>query len=261
MKKYTEEKLLINNFIKYESSIKGTFEINDFSNFDFGSLENYPIEFCKCTNGFDPDNTALVKAILLLVCHSNGLKMDMELRGDTMNSFSTVFRNKNIIEDVDLRRYFEEAKVEMLSSYYKIGNFILLPNDKISGPKTMNLNTYRGTQQKDYFIYFLKTIEKNFNNMPNLQEFGGKNENWNKLFENNNDYFSKFGTMENGYANFMKKNTLQCYSEYKFKPNKSIKSLLEKEFVEYSVEYSKISCNMINMRTKEIIGLLKKAMK
>ena len=132
----------------------------------------------------DPDNSWLARCILFCLYRDkiSGLKDVHQIgtgrnyRGDTMNSFNTLFRWRKVEpgDDVTPLGGTKKLVIERLQNvlgdetyklfcdkidgffhiYHRIGNFILLPNQSIERD---TLNTYRGKSRKfqDFFDLFL----------------------------------------------------------------------------------------------------------
>lgn len=125
-------------------------------------------EWLKCPGrSFDCDDTDLARAVYREVW-----KLEFpEFRGDTMNSFRTIFGRERFTRDVcDVPRVYAgsaadrrfgipsdlQKRIQVFwGDYHTIGNFIPLPNKRVNG-KT--LNTYRSGIWKDYFPPFLQAV-------------------------------------------------------------------------------------------------------
>jgi len=117
---------------------------------------------------FDCDDCELSRAICREVW---GLEAP-DFRGDTMNSFRTVFGRERIATDVtdvpwaydgsaaderfELPKELKDGIRDFNWMYHTIGNFIPLPNVKVDGK---SLNTYRSGVWKDYFGSFLAAVK------------------------------------------------------------------------------------------------------
>lgn len=125
-------------------------------------------EWLKCPGrSFDCDDTDLARAVYREVW-----KLAFpEFRGDTMNSFRTIFGRERFTRDVcDVPRVYVGSAADrrfripsdllkriqvFWEDYHTIGNFIPLPNKMVNG-KTFN--TYRSGIWKDYFPSFLQAL-------------------------------------------------------------------------------------------------------
>lgn len=139
--------------------------------FDLAQLQGDRFGAAKGSS-FDCDDTILTRSILALVFEDAwpGLSLksieNRTYRGDTMNSFNTLFGApegdsfKGLLkfdapEDIVIRvrRFYAQ--------YHTIGNMVVLPN-RFVGRQTFNL--YRGTHGiwHDYFDYFLSALQTYF---------------------------------------------------------------------------------------------------
>ena len=126
-------------------------------------------DWLKCQGrSFDCDDVELARAVYREVW---GLEAP-EFRGDTINSFRTMFGRERITHEVvdvswayigsaaDRRFGLPPDLLDRIRlfwvNYHTIGNFLPLPNKKVNG-KT--LNTYRAGIWKDYFPSFLRAVK------------------------------------------------------------------------------------------------------
>ncbi len=133
----------------------------------------------------DPDNTWLTRYILFYLCRNHvdelqnvdQIGIGKDYRGDTMNSFNTLFRwwldeqddeknptrkknkqyaRKRLQSVLGREKYLDfYAKINHFHhTYHKIGNFILLPNKTVNRTR---LNNARGFNRElqDFFDLFL----------------------------------------------------------------------------------------------------------
>ncbi|MBR1620184.1 hypothetical protein IJ674_09870 [bacterium] len=124
-------------------------------------------------------------------------------RGDTLNTYSTLFGSLNQgYGDYFMKYGIEDSRVEIFRrKYVTIGNFMLLPAISIQldpdKRKWDSINTYRGMSERyrDFFDLFLyKFINKlDFNQWRDLEE--------------TKNYFS----VMNDNKKFIEKNILECY--------------------------------------------------
>jgi len=148
--------------------------------FDFLELKHSKVYGCP-GRGFDCDDTNLARAIYALVwggtfkdltSHNQG--RGMPYRGDTMNSFHTMF-GRELKDSPGLFAGFEkyapdDAFRERVKTfhrrYHSIGNFVVLPNLPVDNGDTINL--YRGTHPawRDYFDRFLIHLDRCFCDSP-----------------------------------------------------------------------------------------------
>lgn len=177
MKEYDcEAKKLLRQFTAEKLDGK----LEKLKDFDFLELKHSKVYGCP-GRGFDCDDTNLARAIYALVWgdsfkdltfHNQG--RGMPFRGDTMNSFHTMFGRelKNSpglfagVEKYAPTDIFREQVKEFHRRYHSIGNFVVLPNFPIDNGDTINL--YRGTHPawRDYFDRFLIHLGRCFCNAP-----------------------------------------------------------------------------------------------
>lgn len=260
---------LLNNFVsKYLNN-----DIDRLKHFNFSLLESDK-EFGNSDGYFDEDDSKIAKAIYCLVWQTNLPDLKIEnigseklYRGDTLNTFNTLFGKKNelgkfmgvdkfSIQDTDFHKLIEDFHKRYLS----IGNFILLPN--ISAPKTHSptINTYRGIcSWRDYFDKFLTELNLCYQNSDK------KDESLSELFNLNNFYFSHIETMDK----FNKINFLSPY----FENDKTIKALFSpylyhwqmknisdeyrNRYISFSKNYISKVLEIIDYRADIIISILK----
>jgi hypothetical protein len=154
----------------------------------------------------------------------------MLFRGDTMNSFRTLFGHEIIPKDIcvtggdgvqgfkGLRRFGVDEELfdkvhEFWYTYHSIGNFLPLPNAKVCG-KT--INTYR-TVWYDYFDAFLGNlhacltgdVEVSDNGRPSLP----------KLVEANSFFWDRYRG-EDGWESFVREFMLEGYCDGYLRPRK-----------------------------------------
>ena len=127
-------------------------------------------DWLKCQGrSFDCDDVELARTVYREVW---GLETP-EFRGDTMNSFRTMFGRERITHEVvdvswayigsaaDRRFDLPPDLLDRIRlfwvNYHTIGNFLPLPNKKVNG---VTLNTYRAGIWKDYFPSFLQAVRR-----------------------------------------------------------------------------------------------------
>ena len=165
---------LVNDFIdKYLAG-----DLMKLKNFDFRELADDTHFGCQDKQYFDCDNTSLSQAIYALVWQDVfpylelcNIGYNKAYRGDTMNTFHTVFGRVN---ENDSSRYdgldkfapIDDAVYDRVRLFHReihtIGNYVVLPNYcmRIAGEK-ITINKYRGCHEKwhDYFDQFLMGLE------------------------------------------------------------------------------------------------------
>ena len=142
-------------------------DINNFRTFDFKSLKN-SAKYGAPGENFDCDDTLLMRAIYTVLWGSEfpGLSMEQptagrRYRGDTMNSFHTMFGREIAgkpgffagVEKYAPSEEFRERVRRFGKLCSNLGNYILLPHWYACGT---TLNFYRGTNEwHDFFDRFL----------------------------------------------------------------------------------------------------------
>ena len=167
-------KHLINDFV--EERLQG--DLSKLACFDFAQLRG-DRKYGSCSgNLFDCDNTNLANAIYLLVFDGVWIDISQETlenglyRGDTINTFNTIFGKPIAVGGfAGLNRFeFDEALLQRVwkfhSQYHTIGNFMVLPNARISGH---TLNTFRGSyhQWRDYIDKFVGALHQQLTESQN----------------------------------------------------------------------------------------------
>ncbi len=177
-------------------------EIAKWKDYDCRELEHSDVFGCPGRN-FDCDDSNLIRAVYLLLwgdsfpgCSTSAIGRGKPYRGDTMNTFHTLFGRP--IEDkpgfyAGLEKYapddeLRERAGKFHTHCHTIGNYILLPNLP-EGRLTLNL--YRGTNDwKDFFDRFLIQLGLCLQNKPGRDEFLAK------LIGNNRFFFDKISLPE-----------------------------------------------------------------
>ena len=134
----------------------------------FSELNGTRYGRCSGMSEFDCDNTVLANAIYVLLWGGRGNifpELTMEnvgrgkaFRGDTMNSFNTVFGKYDSTIDLWEKYGMGEQVDSFQKKYHTIGNFIVLPNRATPGIDTLNM--YRGRTWGDFFDRFLIELDK-----------------------------------------------------------------------------------------------------
>ncbi|HBI94446.1 MAG TPA: hypothetical protein DDY58_19570 [Terrisporobacter glycolicus] len=287
-KKYREEQfyrqsiILINDFIN--NTLNG--EIERLKTYYFDDLKgNLKYSYPKCENIsgwiFDCDDTVLARAIYCVIWgYIFELKVDnigpwnkktgkKIYRGDTMNSFNTLFGNSNsgifayrarfygLDEDIAIWQNI----IRFRYKYHTIGNFIVIPNKG-------NINGVRGRKLKDYFDLFLLDIyEYKKNNVCKLKEQFDKNSFYKDFSMNSikeifflEDYFK--GEIPKEFINTSKdaRYKITRSKEERIKREKSkgkIDYFLEEEYKKLVHSYLAKSEQVIDNRADKIIKILK----
>ncbi len=173
----------------------------------------------------DPDDYLIVRAVMYLIWKEKLPELSFEdigtgrkYRGDTLNSFRTLFGRDSSIQD---KYGFDDRISEKVETFRKryltIGNFILLPNRSVEIftpcknciPKTstFTLNNWRGSAYGsglfDYFDQFLIELNECFNGEKNHNDF------LNQLLQENDFYFGRL--KEEKMQDFVRLNYLGAY--------------------------------------------------
>ncbi len=161
---------LVRAFVK--ERLGGNF--SDFATFDFRQLKDDAKYGNVPGQNFDCDDTQLAKAVYVLVWGNvfpdltlPNIGRSKKYRGDTMNTFHTVFgreipgnpghyRGRESYRPNETIRQIAREFQRMVSN---LGNFVVLPNRQDKDRQTINL--YRGGHDvwHDFFDSFLKGLE------------------------------------------------------------------------------------------------------
>lgn len=139
-------------------------DINNFVTYDLAQLEGDKTFGCP-GRSFDCDDTNVARAVYCLVFGDVFPNLTMETlqdrtyRGDTMNSFRTLFGKYTegyaTCEDVyNIPQELADKIHRFSHTYHTIGNMLPLPNKKT----TQNLNLMRSNLWGDYFDRFLMEV-------------------------------------------------------------------------------------------------------
>lgn len=208
-----ECKELIKEFI--EQRLNG--DIQTLKNYDLLQLQGDEKFGCSKGEYFDCDITNIMKAIYVVLWGEEFPQLTYEnigpgklYRGDTMNSFGTVFgkplgfHHQSFVA-AEKFGFSEETKkmVRMFyRTYHTLGNMIVLPDLSVDH---QSINRYRGVGGwHDFFDIFLMELEKC------LQGKGDGDKVLEALIEKNKFAFSKFDG-EPGFQHFCKITWLENY--------------------------------------------------
>jgi hypothetical protein len=257
---------LVTEFI--EEMLSG--EIRNFKTFDLKRLR-FNEKYGSPGRPFDCDDTELMRGIYILLwgdifpgMHQNNFGFLKQYRGDTVNSFHTMFgrpipERPGFFNGVEKYAPSDELReqVRIFSNCCNLlGNYVVLPN--LSACRT-TLNCYRGTNEwRDFFDRFLIELYK----VQTGSE--GQDETLKKLIRVNDFCFSCF-TGETGMAQWIERLFLQdyCYDNAPrpqeiFPINYHWKNLNDREkYFQDARHYIETSCRIINNRTEKMISLLK----
>lgn len=229
--------------------------IMNMASFDFSLIGNDAKYGCP-GRYFDADNTNIANAIYYLIwAHElpeisfNEIGIGKKYRGDTMNTFNTLF--------LGAAKYSEEEEykskvAEFKRIYTTIGNFILMPNISIMiGNSTRTINTYRGSNcWRDYFDRYLKELKYC------LEKANCADASLSNLIAKNIFYFKDIDTI----TKYLKVNILECYFDDRqsafisFEPYKyhwqyrNISRKIQADYIDYSLKYIDIASRIIRNR-------------
>ena len=154
-------------------------EVGALAAYDLSTLEGHPL-YGAPGRTFDTDDCNLVRAIFAVLYADAlpGLNLDSlgtgrAYRGDTLNSFNTLF-GRPIPDQPDrfagLERFDPTADLRVRAAafhhtYHTLGNLAPLPNRSV---ERMTFNTYRGTHPgwRDVFPIFLQNLRLALLNAP-----------------------------------------------------------------------------------------------
>ncbi|MBQ0072889.1 MAG: helix-turn-helix transcriptional regulator [Prevotella sp.] len=215
---------------------------------------------------FDPDDTIIARAIYSVVFKDAWKNLCMEncgegkLRGDTINSFATLF--SYTWDDKFTPRWnpdegLSQKRLEYNKTCFTIGNMMVLPDRRIGD---WSINKYRGCHDEwhDYMDRSLEGIRKVLLDLPN------KDEDLADLVELNKDDFKPyFG--EEGWRKFIINNMLEDYVDENYLPVIKTKGYTywriiytnKERFFKECNRYIDDSTNIIMSRGKRMIEILK----
>lgn len=243
-------------------------------NLQLDELKQFKFEILKTDNeygcpgrSFDYDDTNLARVIYYIIWNDlpemelSEIGTGKKYRGDTLNTFNTVFSND--LSRVDLLSNDNMAlhnKAEKFKDIcYSLGNFSVLPNHGIlmsDSSRETTINLFRGSWigWKDFYDRFLKEL--------NLCLLGNNNANpdLDKLVKENNFYFRKIEKIHQ----FITINFLESYFD---EQKEIIKELFIHDFykwktapdayIAFANNYIDVSTEIINYRAEKMIDCLK----
>lgn len=252
----------------------------------------YDIEKCKnieysygsnSKDVWDCDDTHLARVVLFLI-HSNrednkysiprlnrfidiGSGYKYKYRGDTLNTYSTLFGCKN----QGCKKFFEknEEVEKFRRKYVTIGNFFLLPALSVQLDENIrkwdSINTFRGINEhyRDFFDLF-------------LYKFLNQHEDFKPWRKNSDDECIKeYFKLADNKNEFIKRNLLECY----LNDNEGISSNIfghkdvenpycwwcenidENEYRKFAFRYIEKATEIINYRAEKITEILQEIYK
>ncbi|MEG2832508.1 MAG: hypothetical protein RR923_07050 [Bacilli bacterium] len=234
---------------------------------------------------FDCDDTKLSRAIYCVTWgYIFNLKEESyksEYRGDTMNSFNTLFGDEDRGIFAYRARFYDMDKdikawsniIKFKYQYHTIGNFIVLPNkgklkkgtiDKFSG----SINIERSSKFKDYFDLFLIDLDiykSTKTNESKLKEFFDENSFYKEFSMSKmkeifflDDYFN--GEEPKEFIGIPKGDRFKLTGSKEYRKNKK-GCFSQKEYTKLVNEYIAKSEEVISNRADKIIDVLKEEIK
>lgn len=205
---------LINTFVA--EKLEG--DIHRLADFPLVCLRNDKVYGCPNRN-FDADDTELMRAIFCVVFGDTWKNISMDnlgngkLRGDTLNTFNTLFSVPRNEKFTSIWHPDEElaGKINLFyTTYHTIGNMAVLPDRRIEG---WSINKHRGCHDEwhDYEDRFLTELYKVLTLQPDrdldLEEL---------VQLNNEDFMPFYG--EDGWRKFINGNMFEYYVDNNYHP-------------------------------------------
>lgn len=193
--------------------------------------------------------------------------LHMNFRGDTMNSFRSLFGREILVKDGDefivqgfkgLRHFGVEDELfckarEFWYTYHCIGNFIPFPNIKV-GNRT--INTFRTTWH-DYFDVFLENMRPCLLN--GTMSSRDDNVSLPKLVEANSFFWNKYRG-EDGWEKFISEFLLEDYCDEFFRPKRLYaglwywkRNVSRSDYIKACHEYIDTASELIRSRGERIM--------
>lgn len=226
----------------------------------------------------DCDDTHLARIIYFLIHNDNkineyalpglnkltdiGSGYKYKYRGDTLNTYSTLFGSKN----QGVVKYFNSPndikKInEYRQKYVTIGNFSLLPAATVrlnsDKQKWDSINSYRGTSEKyrDYFDLFLQAFihKEDFVQWRNLDETKA----YFDVMDNTNE-FIKRNMLEKYFIEGTNKIIITTDFPYYWKTEENVDT---KDYRKFALNYIDKATEIINHRAYEMTKILRQRLK
>ena len=238
--------------------------LNRLATFQLSKLRNDETFGCPGRK-FDCDDTELMRAIYCVVFDYAWENISMDnmgdgkLRGDTMNTYNTLFAHP--WSDMFTARWNPDKKLlnkmkEFQNICYTIGNMTVLPDRRIG---EWSINKHRGCHDlwHDYEDRFLAALYKVLTLKPDrdqdLEEL---------VLLNKEDFDPYFG--EEGWKRFIDMNMLEYYVDVEYKPVITSKGYTywrggytnKERFFAECHRYIDFSTKIINERAKRMIDIL-----
>lgn len=251
-------------------------DINNLKDFSFWHIAGNPSFDKTCSpnsiKDFDGDHTRLAYAIDKLLYGDLKIPnfiLGQTYRGDTINTFRTLFGNRFFYKEngetqVEIDFKFTETQKKIRNAFFykyqTIGNFLVLPyGTALYGLKSQSINTFRGSVSnwKDYFDVFIGKLEKCLQSREEFQDelFLRKllQTEINKEFffdycEGNIEKFYKVFILE-GYSSNIFKHGQNYYGHFKYKGDID-------SYKEFAFDYIDKATVLIDRRSEQIIKIL-----
>lgn len=253
---------IIHSFI--EKYLDG--DISLLASFQLGNLRNDKNYGCP-DRKFDSDDTDLMRAIYCIVFREAWDNLSMEncgdgkLRGDTINSYNTLFSPPWADKFTSKWYPNEELKIRINNFQkiaYTIGNMTILPDKRIG---EWSINKHRGCHDSwhDYEDRFLaalyKVLMRQIDCDPDLQEL---------VQQNDEDFAPFYG--DKGWKRFIDKNMLEYYVDKNYVPKVTSKGYTywrggytnRERFLAECNRYIEFSTSVITDRAKRMINIIRK---
>ena len=260
-KKISPEELL-KSFI--EEKLSG--DIERLTTYPLPNLRNDEVYGCPGRK-YDSDDTELMRAIYCVVFSDAWKNISMnnlgdgKLRGDTLNTYNTLFSapwkerfNEIWHPDAELKEKIKSFK----GSCYTMGNMAVLPDRRIG---EWSINKHRGCHDEwhDYEDRFLGALYKV------LTSKAGCDLDLEELVKLNDEDFAPYYG-EDGWQLFIEKNMLEYYVDDSYRPVISSKGYTfwrggytnRERFFTECYRYIDFSVEIINDRAKRMIDIIKK---
>lgn len=233
-------------------------------NFPLGSLRNDKVYGCPNRN-FDSDDTELVRAIYCVVFGDAWKNISMDnlgdgrLRGDTLNTYNTLFSApwKERFTEIWLPDEELAEKIKTFNTtFHTIGNMAVLPDRRIG---EWSINKHRGCHDEwhDYEDRFLAALYKVLTRQPDrdldLEEL---------VTLNDEDFQPFYG--EDGWQRFIDGNMLEYYVDDNYKPVVTSKGYTywrggytnRDRFISECHRYIDFSTQIIDNRARRMIEMI-----
>lgn len=248
---------LINSFVA--EKLEG--DIQRLADFPLGSLRSDKVYGCPNRN-FDSDDTELMGAIYCVAFGDTWENISMDnlgdgrLRGDTLNTYNTLFSAPWKERFAEIWHPDEEMTVKIKAFHdtcYTIGNMAVLPDRRIG---EWSINKHRGCHDEwhDYEDRFLAALYKVLTRQPDrdldLEEL---------VTLNDEDFQPFYG--EDGWRKFIDGNMLEYYVDDNYHPVISSKGYTywrggytnRKRFISECHRYIDFSTEIIKDRARRMV--------